>query len=47
MYAIRSYYDFTDEQIRRLDSTGEASRTIEVLSPITGFVIGKEATAGT
>lgn len=38
--------DFTDEQIRRLDSTGEASRTIEVLSPITGFVIGKEATAG-
>jgi RND family efflux transporter MFP subunit len=35
-------WDVTDEQIRKLDETGEVSRTLTIYSPITGFVIDRK-----
>ena len=36
-------WDITDEQIRKLDETGEVSKTITFYSPITGFVTDRKA----
>ncbi len=35
-------WDMSDEQIRRLDETGEVSRTTTMYSPIDGFVLKRE-----
>src|SRR5215472_11067289 len=35
-------WDISDEQIRRLDETGEVSRTITMYSPVDGFVMKRE-----
>ena len=35
-------WDMSDEQIRQLDETGEASRTTTMYSPIDGFVLKRE-----
>lgn len=36
-------WDISDEQIRRLDRTGEVSRTLTIDSPATGFVTDRKA----
>lgn len=36
-------WDISDEQVRRLDETGEVSRTLTFYSPITGFVMDRKA----
>jgi len=36
-------WDISDEQIERLDQTGEVSRTLTVDSPISGFVMDRKA----
>lgn len=36
-------WDITDEQIKKLDETGEVSRTLTFYSPITGFVMDRKA----
>lgn len=36
-------WDLTEEQIRKLDETGEVSRTLTFYSPITGFVLDRKA----
>lgn len=36
-------WDISDEQIRKLDETGEVSKTITFYSPITGFVTDRKA----
>lgn len=35
-------WDISDEQIRKLDETGEVSKTLTIYSPITGFVIDRK-----
>ena len=36
-------WDISDEQIKKLDETGEVSRTLTFYSPITGFVMDRKA----
>ncbi len=36
-------WDLTDAQIKRLDETGEVSKTITVYSPVTGYVTDRKA----
>jgi RND family efflux transporter MFP subunit len=36
-------WDITDEQIKKLDETGEVSRTLTFYSPIAGFVMDRKA----
>ncbi len=36
-------WDISDEQIKKLDQTGEVSRTLTFYSPITGFVMDRKA----
>lgn len=36
-------WDISDEQIKKLDKTGEVSRTLTFYSPITGFVMDRKA----
>ena len=36
-------WDLTEEQIRKLDETGEVSRTLTFYSPITGYVLDRKA----
>jgi RND family efflux transporter MFP subunit len=36
-------WDLTGEQIKRLDQTGEVSRTITVFSPVTGYITDRKA----
>ena len=36
-------WDISDEQIKKLDQTGEVSRTLTFYSPITGFVTDRKA----
>jgi RND family efflux transporter MFP subunit len=36
-------WDISDEQIQKLDQTGEVSRTLTFYSPITGFVMDRKA----
>jgi len=38
-----SLWDISDEQIKKLDETGEVSRTMTLYSPITGFVLDRKA----
>jgi Cu(I)/Ag(I) efflux system membrane fusion protein len=40
------FWDITDEQIRKIEETGEPIRTFALLSPISGFVIQKPAVQG-
>jgi RND family efflux transporter MFP subunit len=35
-------WDISDEQVRKLDETGEVSRTITMYSPVDGFVVKRE-----
>ncbi len=35
-------WDISDEQIRKLDETGEVSKTLTIYSPITGFVVDRK-----
>jgi RND family efflux transporter MFP subunit len=37
------YWDVTDEQIRQLDQSGKASRTMTIYSPVSGFVTDRKA----
>lgn len=37
------YWDVTEEQIRQLDQSGEASRTMTIYSPVSGFVTDRKA----
>jgi RND family efflux transporter MFP subunit len=37
------FWDITDEQIKKLDETGEVSKTLTFYSPITGFVTDRKA----
>jgi Cu(I)/Ag(I) efflux system membrane fusion protein len=39
-------FDFTQEQIDQLESTGEASRTVTMFSPISGYVLARNVTHG-
>ena len=39
-------YDLTPEQIRHLEESGEASRTVTLYAPITGFVIARKVSHG-
>lgn len=36
-------WDISDDQIRKLDETGEVSRTLTLYSPINGFVLDRKA----
>ena len=35
-------WDISDEQIRKLDETGEVSKTLTIDSPVTGFVTDRK-----
>lgn len=37
------YWDVTEEQIRQLDQSGKASRTMTIYSPVSGFVTERKA----
>lgn len=39
-------WDISDDQIRKLDETGEAQRTMTLYSPIAGFVMARQAYEG-
>jgi RND family efflux transporter MFP subunit len=39
-------YDLTKDQIRHLEESGEASRTVTLYAPITGFVIARKVSHG-
>jgi multidrug efflux pump subunit AcrA (membrane-fusion protein) len=39
-------WDISEEQIRKLDETGEAQRTLTLYSPISGFVMARQAYEG-
>lgn len=41
-----AYWDFTDEQIARLETIGEIQKTITIFSPTSGVVIKKNALKG-
>jgi Cu(I)/Ag(I) efflux system membrane fusion protein len=41
-----SYWDITDEQIERLERTGEVTKTLTLVSPVTGIVLEKEVLRG-
>lgn len=41
-----SYWDITDEQIDRLESTGEVTRTLTFVSPVSGIVLEKDVLEG-
>jgi len=41
-----SYWDITDEQIERLERTGEVSKTLTLVSPVSGIVLEKEVIEG-
>jgi multidrug efflux pump subunit AcrA (membrane-fusion protein) len=36
-------WDISDDQIRKLDETGEVSQTLTFYSPVSGFVLGRKA----
>lgn len=41
-----SYWDITDEQITRLEETGEVTKTLTLVSPVTGIVLEKDVLQG-
>jgi Cu(I)/Ag(I) efflux system membrane fusion protein len=41
-----SYWDITEEQIRRLEETGEVSKTLTIVSPVNGIVLEKSVLLG-
>ncbi len=41
-----SYWDITDEQIERLERTGEVTKTLTLVSPVNGIVLEKEVFQG-
>jgi Cu(I)/Ag(I) efflux system membrane fusion protein len=41
-----SYWDITDEQIERLERTGEVTKTLTLVSPVNGIVLEKEVVQG-
>jgi len=41
-----SYWDITDEQIERLETTGEVTRTMTLVSPVNGIVLEKAVLEG-
>ncbi len=41
-----SYWDITDEQITRLEETGEVTKTLTLVSPVTGIVLEKDVLEG-
>ncbi len=40
------YWDITAEQIEQIERTGEATRTLTLVSPVTGIVLQKDVVAG-
>ena len=41
-----SYWDITDDQIERLERTGEVTKTLTLMSPVNGIVLQKEVLQG-
>ena len=41
-----SYWDITDEQIDRLEETGQVTKTLTLVSPVSGIVLVKEVIEG-
>jgi Cu(I)/Ag(I) efflux system membrane fusion protein len=41
-----AYWDITDDQIDRLERTGEVSKTLTLVSPVTGIVLDKDVLEG-
>jgi Cu(I)/Ag(I) efflux system membrane fusion protein len=41
-----SYWDITDEQIERLERSGEVTKTLTLMSPVNGIVLQKEVLEG-
>jgi Cu(I)/Ag(I) efflux system membrane fusion protein len=41
-----SYWDITDEQIERMERTGEVTKTLTLVSPVNGIVLEKEVFRG-
>ncbi len=41
-----SYFDITPEQIERVEATGEATKTLTLVAPVTGIVMEKHVVAG-
>ena len=40
------YFDITPEQIERVEATGEATKTLTLVAPVTGIVLEKHVVAG-
>lgn len=41
-----SYWDITDEQVEQLEQSGEATKTLTLVSPVTGIVLAKHVVEG-
>lgn len=41
-----AYWDITTEQIERIEATGEVSKTLTLVAPVSGIVLDKEVVAG-